>query len=871
MTVRTHALLLLVSLSFLGVLPGWAAAEVVYEGALYEPFTTYDHIGQADNVEMVRGYYGYFDIKNGQLKQVDPSRPGTLVSKPFDTGKADTDWTTLQWEGELPAGATVTFALRATVDDGRRAGFPDESKWTEWVTLPANRKSVPIPDAFDGRQYLEYRVTLTGGAVLTEVRLGRRLLVPGHPRMLATAAEIARAKERIESDPRIKVIFEQFIRYTDQALMGNDTRRKEGLWQAPYWAQSLGMAYQLTGDRKYAREAKIYLERLFGPVRVGAKTVPALEYSKKGEFDYSELAREMPAVYDLIYDTLSPAERTRYGRKLQELAQFVEDTTRRYRFPDLSNQVYVKNVTFFMAGIALLGDGIADEKAAEWFQRADRELHERLIPASNQWAVDDGGWGEGPGYAGFTQSRFTSEVLAWRSATSEDLFSIGNFFRYLMHWRVWITRPHDGKQQRFNDSGFPTPGVSFPALLASRYRDSRVQWQANRHWERARKDSWGYPNASLWQWVLWYDPDLEEKPLRYPEQPQARHFQGVGQVVFRSGWDKDATFAVLKAQSFRSSGHRHADENDFVITKKGALAIDSGVYQRGPGGHLYNYFVRTVAHNTITVYDPEEDTGGRPNDGGQYQGLWRKISGDSPAFGSHGVYYPGSPLMIGGITAFETNPRYSYALGDVGRAYSPHKVKLFTRQMVFLPPDYFVIFDRVTSTKPEFTKRWLLHTVNRPRQQGRTVVVTEGQGKLFSQTLLPEDARIQLVGGPGKDFWVDGKNYPPPQPERAVEAGAWRVEVYPGSPRTEDYFLHFLYAADEGTAAAPTATLLKVSDGVGLEFRAEGKSYRLTFATAGDPAGHLTITEASGEVLIDQDLTREVQPQRFMPEEEGKE
>jgi len=847
------------------------AAEVVYEGALYEPFTTYDHIGQTDNVKMVRGYYGYFDIHNGKLRQVDPSKPGVLVSKPFNTCKPDTDWTTLEWEGELPAGATVTFALRGTVDDGRRAGFPDESQWTDWFELPTNTRKAPIPDALDGKQYLQYKVTLTGGAVLTEVRLGRKLLIPDHPRMLTTAAEVARARERIRRDPRIKAIFDQFIRYCDQALVGNDTRRKDGLWQAPYWAQALGMAYQLTGDRKYAEEAKIYLERLFGPVRVGGKTVPALQYSKKGEFDYSELAREMPSVYDLIYDTLSPAERTRYGRKLQELAQFVEQTTRRYRFPDLCNQVYVKNVTFFMAGIALLGDGICDDKAAEWFQRADRELHERLIPASNQWAADDGGWGEGPGYADFTQSRFTHEVLAWRSATGEDLFSIGNFFRYLMQWEVWITRPHDGREQRFNDSGFPKPGVSFPALLASRYRDSRVQWQVNRHWELARKDSWGYRNASLWQLVLWYDPDLREKPLRYPEQPMARHFEGVGYVVFRSGWDPDATFAVLKCQSFRSFGHRHGDENHFVITKKGALAIDSGAYQRGPGGHLYNYFVQTVAHNTITVRDPEEDTGGRPNDGGQYKGLWRKISGDAPVMSQHGSYYPGSPLMLDGIVAFETNPYYSYACGDATKAYSAHKVKLFTRQMVFLPPDYFVVFDRVTSTKPEFTKRWLLHTVNRPLQQGRTVVVTEGEGKLFCRTLLPRDARIQLVGGPGKDFWVDGKNYPPPRPKPSDEVGAWRVEVYPGAPRTEDYFLHFLFATDKATRSAPEARLLKEADGVGVEFEAAGKTYRLTFATEGDPAGHVTVTDSSGKVLIDRDLTQEVQPQRFMPEEQDPE
>ncbi len=857
----------LVVMLFLCVMVGRATAEVVYDGALYEPFIAYAHIGETDNVEMVRGYFGYFDIHNGKLKQVDASKPGVLVSKPFIVCNPEVDWPTLEWEGDLPARATATFALRGTVDDGRGAGYPDESQWTDWVKLPGATRKVPIPDSLDGKQYLQYRVTLSGGAVLTEVRMRRKIVVPDHPRMLANADDIARAKERIKSDPRIKRLFDQFVRHCDNALIGNAERRKGGVWHAQYWGQALGFAYQLTGDRKYADEAKIYLDRLSGPVRVDGKQIPALVY-EGSEFGASEVAREMPAVYALIYDALTPAERTRYGKKLQEIAQSVEDTTKRYRFSDLCNQVYVKNVTFFLAGIALLGDGVCDDKAAEWFERADRELHERLIPASNQWASDDGGFGEGAGYAGFTQSRFNVEVQAWRAATGEDLFSVGNFFRHLLHWRLWITRPHDGKQQRFNDSKFLAPSVSWPALLASRYRDQRVQTLANRHIAQTMKDSYSASNSSLWQWILWYDPDLAETPLTYTDQPMARHFEGVGQVVFRSGWDTDATFGVLKCQSFRSFGHRHKDENEFIITKKGALAIDSGVDQRSPREHVRNYFTQSIAHNTITLFDPDEDTGGSANDGGQYVGDWRKVSGDAAVITQHGSYYPGSKLMVGGIVAFETNDQYSYARGDATKAYSAHKMGLFTRQMVYLPPNTFVIFDRVTSTDPAFKKRWLLHSVDQPTLAGRTAVITEGDGRLFSQTLLPEDARIELGGGPGKGFWVAGKNYPPPDPKKATEAGAWRIEVYPGAPRTEDYFLHVLHAAGALVRRAPEATLVREEGRVGVEVALRGRTCTVTFDTAGDPAGHVTIKDASGKALIDQPLSQDIQPQRFMPEEQ---
>jgi len=189
--------------------------------------------------------------------------------------------------------------------------------------------------------------------------------------------------------------------------------------------------------------------------------------------------------------------------------------------------------------------------------------------------------------------------------------------------------------------------------------------------------------------------------------------------------------------------------------------------------------------------------------------------------------------------------------------------------MVYLPPNTFVLFDRVTSTKPQFTKRWLLHTVNQPTLSGRTAVITEGEGRLFSQTLLPEDARIELVGGPGKDFWVAGKNYPPPKPKEATEAGAWRIEVYPGAPRTQDYFLHVLYAASAGVRSGPKAELIRGQGRFGVEVALKGRTCTVTFATEGDPAGHVTIKDAAGKTLVDQDLTQDIQPQRFMPEQEA--
>ena len=75
----------------------------------------------------------------------------------------------------------------------------------------------------------------------------------------------------------------------------------------------------------------------------------------------------------------------------------------------------------------------------------------------------------------------------------------------------------------------------------------------------------------------------------------------------------------------------------------------------------------------------------------------------------------GQVRLIGSeVVAFETCDRYSYAAGDATEAYAHEKCELAVRQIVFINPDYFVIFDRVISKEPDYQKTWLLHTADEP-------------------------------------------------------------------------------------------------------------------------------------------------------------
>src|SRR5262249_42923739 len=102
---------------------------------------------------------------------------------------------------------------------------------------------------------------------------------------------------------------------------------------------------------------------------------------------------------------------------------------------------------------------------------------------------------------------------------------------------------------------------------------------------------------------------------------------------------------------------------------------------------------------------------------------------------------------------------YHYALGDATRAYSPKKMKRFTRELLFLEkPNVLLVFDRVVSREPGFRKAWLLHGVSEPvfREKGKTgpngetdfadakeFLFRDGDGELLVHCLLPESRRVK--------------------------------------------------------------------------------------------------------------------------------
>ena len=461
-------------------------------------------------------------------------------------------------------------------------------------------------------------------------------------------------------------------------------------------------------------------------------------------------------------------------------------------------------------GLACYATYYENPRAPEYLRVLQDDWHSRAAPAL-ELAGAGGGWAEGY-YINYFLYEWLFFCEVARHCEGLDFYADApQFFRQRAVASMFETYPGIGTYDSrrpipMGDGGGRTFGgdrdktLSARRILVNHFRDDPAHQVVHAFNETTPRSSVG---AYAYKDFLWRDPTVPQGDL---SKFRLSHISpGPGYVYARSSWDEDATYFFFKCGD-RFTAHQHLDVGHFLIYKHEELAGDGGHYDEFGTTHDVNYHLRTIAHSTILVYDPSETWPGiragtvTGNDGGQHHN-WPHHNGavaDPAEWQRERKLYD-----IADLLAFEDTAAYVYVAGDCTRAYSPQKLACFTRQIVFLRPGTFVIFDRVCSTKPEFKKTWLLQAMKPPTQAGRHLVVTNGKGRLFVQTLLPENPQVRLVAGADL-YTYGGHSYPPsrdtgPAPE-------CRIEISPGEPRTTDYFLHVLTATGAEVAECANAT-----------------------------------------------------------------
>jgi len=534
---------------------------------------------------------------------------------------------------------------------------------------------------------------------------------------------------------------------------------------------------------------------------------------------------QVAEAYDFFYDQISPADRGKMVDFLNaHLGEFTIDEGA------FHNSTLSKVLCYLKVAYATWGD---NPRASEFRDYAIQKLYEgKLVPVLNEFGAGGGytecGWYtrgslwnlvEGlemarriGGYDGFQKApRFFYDRLAY-----EMLQPYPGLFSYM----------YGAEQYAMEGDGSNIYGghVEYPRhtrdVLSQYFRGSELSGYLT---NKRRSGSNGAARLVDFLYQEQPDPAL---PLK--DFPLAHIATGIGKVYARGDWTDDASWLRFECGDYWN-GHQHFEVGNFEIFRYEPLATESGEYIDYGSNHDVNWLTRTIAHNSMLVYMPGEQwkdmrDGGRnkyANDGGQAK-KWDWTRDNLAEWEKERATFE-----RGKIVAFQNTPAYMYVAGDCTKAYTPQKLSKWIRQIVFLRPHTFVIFDRVVSTKPEYKKTWLLHSRFEPTITGNSTYVKNGKGELFVQTLLPENPVISKIEG----YTYGGMTFDPDRKTALSDkACLWRMEVSPSKARNEDLFMTVL-----STDQAPQVKLVRKGTQVGVRVG----NAEVMFS--GDAGGTLTI------------------------------
>ncbi len=570
----------------------------------------------------------------------------------------------------------------------------------------------------------------------------------------------------------------------------------------------------------------------------------------RGERFFNHL-NQLATAYDWLHFRWNPEQHAELQRTLASACLANMNHIRSTRLSPYEGTLYAGRLQAMMAcAIALY----RDHPQGETLMRFTHELWiNRVLPVWLQVFGENGGWHEGADHlaAGIGRAIYTVPAM-WRAATGENLFVIHPGFRGFLDFLVHRRRP-DGTQIRIGDGAFFDHHPPDAVPLALEFAHSAA-------YSLAPPREHPVPTASPWG-------PLSEPGLIDPEAirrlPLSRLFDGIGLLVARSDWSDKATYVTFKAGDHFWS-RTHLDQGAFTLYKGGPLAIDSGI--QGPrygSPHHRNYAYQTIAHNIVTVTDPADTVpapawdGPRPfaNDGGQ-----RRI-GAIPTIdpapldradweAQREIYHTGRIahfLDEDGLTVAlaDLTPAYTNNLSGQGHfAHRTRRVERFWRVFGYdREDDVVVIYDDIEATRPEFPKRWLLHTIEAPALHGSRFNVmvpastrpTRPGGQLEGHVLLPRNADLHAIGGRGFEFYVDGHNYDDGRDptanrtHRHIEPGAWRIEIQPSHPAHQDRFLVVLLPTLLGEVPSHQVRLIESGDEIGAEIVGPTRTTRWWF------------------------------------------
>jgi len=663
-----------------------------------------------------------------------------------------------------------------------------------------------------------------------------------HPRVLFTKADIPKIKANMESEENQGAV-RKLNSYLENPVDGSEY----GSYNTDYLAniEAFAFDYAINGN---SENGKIAVDAILN-------YIDGLDITGNFTRNGGHVMYVSSEVYDWCYDLLTTSQKAKIISICESIAAKTE-----IEWPPIRQGSVVGHGSEAQLLRDMLCFAIAtyNERPDIWEYVGGR-FYEEYVPARNYF--NKGHYnlqGDSYGLYRHRWDNWSHFLIKGMGApdpyNSKDLASVG-------YGHIYKRRP-DGQYMRDGDTYLDTSYIMWEywsSFAWSYMMDSAIGNDPYLKDEAIAQNSGltGFFESSPVMFLIVNNPDI--KSASVSNLPKSKYFADpVGMMIARTGWERGAAsndvVAEMKIGGVRVNNHQHFDAGHFQIYYKGILASDSGVYQgmyntTDAGGTGYNsqhnisYMTRTIAHNSMLVYDPEETTGqgNRQDvaDGGQ-----RAAGNAGEAWSIDSILNDMDEWRAATVESHEIDPEnpvdpyYSYIKGDIADAYTD-KVQDFKRSFMFLNlfedevPAALVVFDKVTSANPTFKKTWLLHGLEEPTNNGNQTIFArtykspitpnEYNGKMTVDTLLPkaEDAFIDIIGGEEDGFSnVNGVDYTGyPSANVLDEGNTWRMELSPKGKNTTDYFLNVIQVSDNDKEYYLKPEILETNDFYGAAIK----------------------------------------------------
>ncbi len=505
-------------------------------------------------------------------------------------------------------------------------------------------------------------------------------------------------------------------------------------YQGMGWLEAitdLGLAYNVTGDEKYARKV-IEVLRAANATAAAGNLEPI---ETDSGYPTRAAALGVALGFDWVYARLTPADRAATVSTLNKWFDATRTSAYERDGPATSNYYGGHLLGLGAAGYATLGDNPRAPEIVEYTRRS----FDTIVRPAFATGVMAGGYPlEGYVYGANHNLRLIEYLVLVGTATGTKPAGLQEYAAKLGTNLLHALKPNrwqvpDEADYPGDNTGLLT--VDLPVLLADVLAGTALGAQL--HYLAANV---GAPPGELslprsGAHVVVYDDPKQPRTDYRGTEPLTYHSAGDEHLFMRSSWADDAVWASICGGLTQQSGHQARVAGHFAVQRgNDYLLVYAGQLKGKTGltGRPEQFQTTSAFANTLFI-----------DDGGDY------LYADERYAGGQGLFAETKPFP------FAQRPDYTWAKLDLAAIYdrkvdeqepAHRSVRTFVRNFVYLAPGTFVTFDRVRLRKPTYTTelRFQLSPQGVPKVTGNLATSEVGASALHVRSLLPRAAAIRV-------------------------------------------------------------------------------------------------------------------------------